>query len=72
MARVKPTRVVQPTRRKRGLPGTKSPRSPAGSRLVGKNLERAVEQFQSEPDKKKAHEQWKQIETSVFGVQFED
>jgi len=41
-------------------------------KLAGKNLERAVEQFQSEPDEQKAHEQWKQIEASVFGVRFED
>ena len=37
-----------------------------------KDLERAVEQFQSEPDEEKAHQQWKKIEASVFGVQFED
>jgi hypothetical protein len=57
---------------KRGI-ARKTSRSPVStSKLVGKNLERAVEQFQSEPNDKKAHEQWKQIEASVFGVQFED
>jgi hypothetical protein len=40
--------------------------------LLGKDLERAVERFQSESDEQKAHQQWKKIETSVFGVQFED
>jgi len=38
----------------------------------GKALERAVERFQSEPDEKSAHAQWKKIESSVFGVEFED
>jgi len=38
--------------------------------LRGKDLERAVEQFQAEPDEKGAHEQWKQVESSIFGVQF--
>jgi len=36
----------------------------------GKDLERAVEQFQAEPDAKRAHAQWKQVESSIFGVQF--
>jgi hypothetical protein len=40
--------------------------------LRGKDLERAVEQFQAEPDEKRAHEQWKQVESSIFGVQFKD
>jgi hypothetical protein len=40
--------------------------------LRGKHLERAVEQFQAEPDEKRAHERWKQIESSIFGVQFKD
>jgi hypothetical protein len=40
--------------------------------LRGKALERAVEHFQSEPDEKNARTQWKQIESSVFGVEFED
>jgi len=53
------------------LPRKKS-RSRVSEKLVGKNLERAVEQFQSEPDEKRTHEQWKEIEASVFGVQFED
>jgi hypothetical protein len=37
-----------------------------------KDLELAVEQFQSEPDGEKAHQQWRKIEASVFCVQFED
>jgi hypothetical protein len=41
-------------------------------KLAGKDLEVAVEQFQSEPYDQKAHEQWKRIERSVFGVQFDD
>jgi hypothetical protein len=45
--------------------GTLSASQPS---LRGADLELAVEQFQAEPDAKKAHEQWKQIETSVFGV----
>lgn len=40
--------------------------------LRGKDLERAVEQFQAEPDEKRAHEQWKKVESSIFGVQFKD
>jgi hypothetical protein len=35
--------------------------------LQGKDLERAVEQFQAEPDDKRAREQWKQVESSIFG-----
>jgi hypothetical protein len=47
--------------------------SPArSSDLRGKDLQRAVEQFQAEPDDKKAHEQWKQVEAAIFGVQFKD
>ena len=47
--------------------------SPArSSALRGKDLERAVEQFQAEPDENRAHEQWKQVESSIFGVQFKD
>jgi hypothetical protein len=42
------------------------------SQSWSKDLELAVEQFQSEPDEGKAHQQWKRIEASVFGVQFED
>ena len=72
MAKAKPNRKNASTRVKRGV-ARKNSRSPVStSKLVGKNLERAVEQFQSEPDEKKAHEQWKQIESSVFGVSFED
>jgi hypothetical protein len=62
-----PVRTIRPTSRK----GLSAPAMPS-KKLAGKNLERAVEQFQSEPDDKKAHEQWRQIETSIFGVQFED
>jgi len=40
--------------------------------LQGKDLERAIEQFQAEPDDKRAHEQWKQVESAIFGVQFKD
>jgi hypothetical protein len=57
---------------KLGSSPKKSPRIDSKPKLQGKNLERVVEQFQSEPDEKKAHEQWKRIEASVFGVQFED
>jgi hypothetical protein len=35
-------------------------------------LESAIEHFQSERDEKKARQQWKKIESSVFGVQFGD
>jgi hypothetical protein len=42
------------------------------SSLQGKNLERAVAQFQAEPDEKRAHERWQEIEPSIFGVQFKD
>jgi hypothetical protein len=42
-----------------------------GPALRGKKLETAVQKFQSEPDEKKAHEEWKRIERSVFGVEFE-
>jgi hypothetical protein len=43
--------------------------SPA-KKLLGKDLERAVEQFQSEPDKKKAHERGKRLrpQSSVFNL----
>jgi hypothetical protein len=47
-------------------------RSPASESLRGKELERAVERFQSEPDDSKAHKEWKKIESAVFGVQFDD
>ncbi len=51
----------------------KRPASPSGSPdLRGKDLERAVEQFQTEPDDKRAHEQWKEIESSIFGVQLKN
>lgn len=72
MARAKQKRKTTLTRLNRGGPRKNPPAPASPSKLLGKDLERAVEQFQSEPDRKKAHEQWKQIETSVFGVQFED
>jgi hypothetical protein len=53
-------------------PSASSSRLSRSKSLRGKELEHAVEQFQSEPNAVKAHERWKQIETSVFGVQFED
>jgi|CZKH01.1.fsa_nt_gi hypothetical protein len=72
MARAKPKQRTTAAPLKRGVP-RKSARSTVSiPKLLGKNLERAVSQFQSEPDDKKAHEQWKQIESSVFGVQSED
>jgi hypothetical protein len=45
---------------------------PTTPKLLGEDLDRAVEQFQSEPDEETAHQQWKEIEVSVFGVQFEE
>ena len=71
MARAKLKRKSDSASPKRRDGGRKSP-SPVSAKLLGKNLEHAVEQFQSEPDEKKAHQQWKKIEASVFGVQFED
>jgi hypothetical protein len=35
-------------------------------------LEQMVEKFQSEPDDAKAHQQWKQIEKTIFGVDYPD
>jgi hypothetical protein len=43
-------------------------RSPATGSLRGKELEIAVERFQSESDDKKAHKEWKKIESAVFGA----
>ncbi len=37
-----------------------------------RRLEQMVERFQSEPDPAKAHQQWKQIEKLLFGVEFPD
>jgi hypothetical protein len=37
-----------------------------------RKLERMVEKFQSEPDDAKAHGQWKQIEKTIFGVDYPD
>jgi len=72
MARAKPKRRTTPAPPKRGVQRRTSASPVSTPKLLGKNLERAVNQFQSEPNNKKAHEQWKQIESSVFGVQFED
>jgi hypothetical protein len=47
-------------------------RSPEPESLRGKELERAVERFQSEADDGKAHKEWKKIEGAVFGVQFDE
>jgi hypothetical protein len=60
------------TRPKAKLPKKKAASPHRTVNLRGKDLERAVEQFQAEPDEKKAHEQWKQVESSIFGVQFKD
>lgn len=60
-------KVLVPIRRSVSLK-----RATPSEKPKGKDLEHAVEQFQSESDGNKAHEKWKQIETSVFGVQFED
>jgi hypothetical protein len=72
MAKTKPSRKTASTSTNRSVPRRKQRSAATPPRLLGKNLERAVEEFQSEPDEKKAHEQWKQIEASVFGVRFED
>ncbi len=37
-----------------------------------RKLEQMVERFQSEPDDFKAHQQWKQIEKMIFGVDYPD
>jgi hypothetical protein len=72
MARAKLKRKTDSAPPKHGVRGKKSPPKKSPSKLLGKDLERAVEQFQAEPDGQKAHQQWKKIEASVFGVQFED
>jgi len=69
--KAKPKRAIASTTAKL-RPHRETPSGSSRKKLVGRGLERAVEQFQSEPDEKKAHEQWKKIETSIFGVQFED
>ncbi len=71
MAKTKPKRKSPQIRVKSALRKTAASRAPAPT-LRGKDLESAVERFQAEPDEKKAHEQWKRIETSVFGLQFKD
>jgi hypothetical protein len=63
-AKTKSTSSKMNARRKKSV-------ATSSSALRGKALERAVERFQSEPDEKSAHAQWKQIESSVFGVRFE-
>jgi len=64
---------------KRTTPRVNAHRHPArkqeklsSKKLVGHDFARAVKRFQAEPDEQKAHEQWKGIETSIFGVRFED
>jgi hypothetical protein len=37
-----------------------------------RRLREMIGKFQSEPDDTKAHQQWKQIEKEVFGVDFRD
>lgn len=37
-----------------------------------RKLEQMVEKFQSESNDAKAHRQWKEIEKTIFGVQFRD
>ena len=37
-----------------------------------RKLEQMVEEFQSEPDDAHAHQQWKQIEKMIFGVDYRD
>ena len=37
-----------------------------------RKLERMVDEFQREPDYARAHRQWKEIEKTVFGVEFLD
>jgi hypothetical protein len=71
MAKTKPKRKSPQIRVKSALRKTAASRVAAPT-LRGKALESAVDRFQSEPDEKKAHDQWKRIEASVFGVQFED
>jgi len=72
MAKPKMKRNKDSTPPKRRVRGKTPPSKVSPSKLLGKDLERAVERFQSEPDEDKAHQQWKKIEASVFGVQFED
>jgi hypothetical protein len=68
--KAKPKRTAAPLAMGRANPQKNAASS--SKKLTGKNFERAVEQFQTEPLEKKAHEQWKQIEKSIFGVPFED
>ena len=45
---------------------------PKSPRLEGEPLKQAVKCMQDEPDEKAARRQWKQIEQSVFGVNYDD
>jgi hypothetical protein len=72
MAKAKLKRKPSHTSVARSAARKKSSTPDSAPKLLGKDLERAVEHFQSEPDQRKAHQQWKEIEASVFGVQFED
>lgn len=44
----------------------------AAARLEGEQLKKAIGKFQNEPDEKTARRQWKEIEQSIFGVQYDD
>jgi hypothetical protein len=72
MAKAKLNRKTSRDPVKRGVVRKKSSASASGAKLQGRDLERAIEQFQSEPDDERAHQRWKKIETSVFGAQYED
>jgi hypothetical protein len=37
-----------------------------------RKLEQMVEKFQSEPEDAKAHQQWKEVEKTIFGVEYRD
>ena len=37
-----------------------------------RKLKEMVEEFQSQPDGDKAHKQWKEIEKTIFGVEYQD
>ncbi len=71
MAKTKPQKTVS-ARVKRGAARKTSGRPVSTTTLVGKNLERAVEQFQSGTDQKKAHEHaGSRLRPQSSGVQFE-
>ncbi len=71
MAKLKPARKSKPSPANKNARRRKSV-STVPTALRGESLERALERFQSDPDEKIARAQWKQIESSVFGVEFED